>query len=84
MVYFGYITVGEQPSKDETKYMKQGANPQRKRRAPDPPVSFLGKSASDIRQLNSNVSERSRPIVCFFVFGVTGLSGPWPPHSRGF
>jgi len=51
MVYFGYITVGEQPSKDEAKYMKQGANPQRKRRTPDPPVSSPGKSTSDIRQL---------------------------------
>jgi hypothetical protein len=63
MVYFGYITVGEQPSKDETKYMKQGAKPKKKRRAPDPPVSSPGKSTSDIQQLNSNVSETSRPII---------------------
>jgi hypothetical protein len=63
MLYFGYITVGEQPSKYETKYMKQGAKPKKKRRAPDPPVSSVGKSTSDTRQLNPNVSETSRPIT---------------------
>ena len=63
MLYFGYITDGEQPSKDETKYMKQGAKPKKKRRAPDPPVSSPAKSTSNIRQLNSNVSETSRPIT---------------------
>ena len=61
MLYFGYITVGEEPSKDETKYMKQGAKPKKKRRAPDPPLSSPGTSTSDIRQLNPNVSETSRP-----------------------
>jgi len=58
-LYFGYITVGEQSSKDETKYMKQGAKPQKKRTTPDPPISSLDKSTSDIRQLNPNVSETS-------------------------
>jgi len=62
-LYFGYITVGEQPSKDETKYMKQGAKPKKKRRAPDPPVSSPGKSTSDIRQLNPDVSGTSRSIT---------------------
>jgi len=23
-------------------------------------------------------------VVCLFVFGATALSGPGPPHSRGF
>jgi hypothetical protein len=62
-LYFGYITVGEQPSKDEIKYVKQGAKPKKKRRAPVPPVSSPGKSTSDTRQLNSNVSGTSRPIT---------------------
>jgi hypothetical protein len=53
ITYFGYITVSEQPSKDGTKYMKQGAKPKKKRRAPDPPISSLGKSTSDIRQLKT-------------------------------
>lgn len=52
-------TVGEQPSNDETKYLKQGAKPKKKRRAPVPPVSSPGKSTSDIREFNSNVSDAS-------------------------
>jgi hypothetical protein len=60
---FVYITVGEQPSNDETKYLKQGAKPKKKRRAPVPPVSSPGKSSSDIREFNSNVSDTSRPIT---------------------
>jgi len=61
-------TDGEQPSKDETKYMKQGAKPKKKRRAPDPPVSSPAKSTSDIRQLNSNESDAS------VTFSVTASS----------
>jgi len=62
-LYFGYITVGEQPSKDETKYMKQGVKPKKKMRALAPPVSSPSKSTSNIRQLNSNLSETSRPFT---------------------
>jgi len=62
-LYFGYITVGEQPSKDETKYMKQGAKPRKKMTVPAPPVSSPCKSTSNIRQLNSNLSETSRPFT---------------------
>jgi hypothetical protein len=51
-LYFGYITVGEQPSKGEAKNMKQGAKPKKKMKAPAPPVSSPGKSTSNIRQLN--------------------------------
>jgi hypothetical protein len=62
-VSFVCITVGEQPSNDETKYLKQGAKPKKKRRAPVPPVSSPGKSTSDNREFNSNVSDTSRPIT---------------------
>jgi hypothetical protein len=62
-LYFGYITVGEQPSKDETKYIQQGARPKKKRRAPVPPISSPDKSTSDVRQFNSNVSGASRHIT---------------------
>jgi len=58
-------TVGEQPSNDETKFLKQGAKPKKKRRAPVPPVSSPGKSTSDIREFNSNVSDASvtSPVI---------------------
>jgi hypothetical protein len=39
-LYFGYTTVGEQPSKDETKYMKQGAETQKENENPCPTSIF--------------------------------------------
>jgi hypothetical protein len=47
-------TVGEQASKDETKFIQQGARSKKKRRAPAPPTASPGKSNSDKPQVNSD------------------------------
>jgi len=73
----GHSEVGEQPATDETKYMKQGAKPKKKRRAPDPPISSPGKSTSDIPQLNPNESDASVTLSV-----IECSAEDLPPHEE--